>query len=178
MIGDVTKRGIVLLVLLTTTVACGGRSPLDPEGSQALSLAAGRYRLHIFTGSRTQVANGVPFTTSLCLTIGSRSSGDSIALTVDVAREDARWAARALDGTLRLRLDERSGSLSGTLEGQAAAGGVTVTIGDGSGAPATATVTATAGPSSFNGTIDGDVLFSGPGGSQSCSDNGWSLTPQ
>jgi outer membrane lipoprotein SlyB len=115
---------------------------------------------------------------SVCMTIGSRPTADSVALTVDVAREGAQWAARALDGTLRLRVDERAGSLVGTLEGQATAGGITVTIGDGSGAPATAAVTATAGPEAFTGRIEGAVLFAGPGGSQSCSDNGWSLTPQ
>ena len=172
------KRGFVLLVLLTAAAACGGGSPLAPEGPQRLSLSAGSYRLHIFTEPRHHVVNGVSMSTWVCLTIGSRPTASSVALTVDVAREGAQWTARALDGTLRLRLDAVPGNLFGTLEGQATAGGITVTIGDGSGAPATATVTATAGPTSFHGRIDGGVQFSGPGGSQSCSDNGWSLTPQ
>ena len=168
-----------MLALLTLTWGCGAGAPLAPEPPETLSLTAGRYFLRIFTLPTRHTVNGTSTMVFVCLGINMSADGASIGLPVDVAPNGARWTGRAAGGgTLALQLDATRGGLAGTIEGQAAVDDWVVTIGDRPDAASSAFVTATAGPSSFSGDIQGPVLFSRGGGSQSCSDNGWSLTPQ
>lgn len=174
------RRAAPALLLLAVSAGCGGGSPAAPAAPALVSLDAGRYTLRIFTQPSThQTQNGVTPSTFVCLIIGSRPSGESVSMPVDVARDGARWSVRTLaDGSLRMRLEQLPGAVSGTLEGQASANGVTVTIGDSPQHLSPATVQGVPNTWSIAGEVSGDVTFSGAGGSQSCSSNGWSLVRQ
>lgn len=169
-------RRVASALVLLVAAGCGG-SPTGPETSVPVSLQPGRYLLRIFT--QTPVApGGTTPTTFVCLTIGARPSRDAVAVSVDVSRDGDRWVVRGAAGALRMQLEERPGSLHGSLEGQASEGPVTVTIGNSPQHQSPASVVGSANASSFSGEIAGDVTFSEAGGSYSCSSNGWTLVRQ
>lgn len=165
-----------MLVLAALASACASNSPLAPADPVPLSLAAGTYQLRIFTQT-SETAPGFP--SYVCLSIGNGPIpvAQSIALTVNVMQESGGWRVRTESGSLVIQLTVLGDTLTGTMQGQASVEDRSVVIGESPQHLTTASVVASADPSAFKGDIQGSVLFLGPNGSQSCSSNGWSLTP-
>lgn len=171
-------RRVASALLLLAAAGCGSSAPTAPGPPAPVSLQAGPHVLRIFTQAPVGQGGMAP-SIFVCLTIGSRPSNDSVAVPVDVVRDGDRWnVSGAGAGTLRMRVEERAGSLQGTIEGQASEGRVIVTIGNTPQHPSTATVSGVAIAGSFAGEITGDVTFSEGAGSHSCSSNAWTLVRQ